>query len=1737
MLPLIKIRGKYFLRHKCVLCWSYLFIPILILIFIIIASLTKGITFRRVNYYDKLTDTFARNRSFFYNQSNLEKKYEHIKSILPQTAFVVNNEQDKVYLKEFIKNETNININCYSKMEEIANDSIIIIITLIYKEGKYTFKLLQNNNYNYYERIHENDSYTYYLENPIMDIYYNSQEEAIDLFEISNFYPNYYHYYYLEILSSKFYLYERFVDFQSLLAKYLIIKEKKTFLNKNMKMYYGFNSYPSYTDFTPRYNYEGIIGIIFSAIISFELSMSTYFFNVRMIDEKEKKLTGFLERQGVSKKLYFFSWFFSYFIMMVFSLFVFFLFTLIFLISYHLLFFIDMLFFSLSLFSVSYFFYTCIKSVKAGSIAIKFYNFSSPIIGVAIAYLPTSKLSKIIFSFIPQINVFFCTNAVFQLQTFQNLSWDKLWLKSKKISFMESIIMYLVDIIFYFGLSIFIQSYKDSGLDFISFIKSFFMKVSRKIVQLPLNEENSDENILKYETHHQELSPINQQKKQNNQCLKIVNVTKKFELLKAVNNFNGEIYSDEIFCLLGHNGAGKTTLINMISGIMDPNEGDIFYNGTSLVTNKSYLYENIGLCQQEDIYFEYLTVKEHLEYMCEIKGSRSNKFEIEEFIRNIELEDKKNSLCKTLSGGQKRKLCVALALIGNSQIILLDEPTSGMDVIAKKSLWQFLKSYKKNKIIVLTTHSLDEAEYLGDRIGIMSDGHFLCSGTSSYLKSNYPCGFNINLIINSEIFNEQIKNTLFEKIKSYEPEAEIRVASKGVFSINIQSNSKYINEIFEYIEQSKLQFGIDDYTVSSTSLEDVFLKINNKSNLSDMKYNIKDINSLSDNIVLMTGISSQLFSQIKRGLFPLWRNKTLYFIELLSSLGIVYIFIFFFSNLILNIQKQKINLIEILQENRNYIYEFKNGYLKNSDIYESSSFITLKNIENEPRNISLFIEDVYQKSFANIAKGSISIKTINENLLEVYNTEIMTDSLAYLYTNTMFIVSAFLKNEYGIEASIFTEIEHNRTFYYKKDIDALTIVILVIVCLVCGFGYIIYLGGIANEKIKERIKNIKHLLYLSGNNLWSYWIGFFIVDFIKLFIFSLLLVLPIFYINNSAQYFLLNMIGICISYIVFIYVISFLCSKEDSGTKFIFILLFVFILIILLFTFIIALLGNRKSQNNYSDYSSNLLINKYNFTPFDFTPITSMLLSFARLLISYYNNNELYSYSSFYTPKVYLFTSYLVQLYNFIFYSLLLLFHESGYLGRIIHFFKVKLFLSNDNYIFSEEKMSEDFVNSNNNFNNPLLDNPRINNSNSLIEESYNINQTTQNQNEISNNNFPINNNNYTSLPVANDNFNKLNDPSKNPYIIKEVNKITNRDDLTTKIIGLYKTFWFCCRKNVRAINNLYLGLEPNEKFGLLGFNGSGKTTTFKAITNEILYDRGSISLFGHNNRTQFNDIRSIIGYCPQENPLFDFMKVKEMIKFYSELKTSYESVESICAKFGLSKYMNTYTVNLSGGNKRKLIFAIALMNKPRLLLLDEPSTGVDPESRRIMWRNINELSSSGHKYNMILTTHSMEEAEILCDRVSWLKSGNFICIGNPEQLKLEYSSGYKLHIKFDDSNINSLDITSSISNEDVKESFNSISGLVEGFDKYSNYILNNAKMDFYLKNLIEVINKIKPYTKKIILNEIGQDFSFEFTITIIPEQKKYLFTNILNIKNINKTISEMIISMESLENILTSFK
>ena len=668
----------------------------------------------------------------------------------------------------------------------------------------------------------------------------------------------------------------------------------------------------------------------------------------------------------------------------------------------------------------------------------------------------------------------------------------------------------------------------------------------------------------------------------------------------------------------------------------------------------------------------------------------------------------------------------------------------------------------------------------------MSDGHFLCSGTSSFLKSKYPCGFNINLLINSSIFNEDYKQQFYNGILEYEPNAEIKVASKGIFSINIQSNNQFIPQIFHYIEDNKAKYGIEDYTVSSTSLEDVFLKINNKANLNDIKYSKKEENNdepFKYAIPTSSGFCQQLYSQILRNLFPFYRNKTLFFFELLSGLGFVYIFIFFFKDLILNITTTKLDFQNVLSENKVYIYGENEKFLKNSNVYSLfNKHISFSKIKKEFEDPIAFMDETYNKAYAHIAKGCLFIKK-NENSkkYDVYNSEVDNSKNGYLYANTMLFFSAFLKEEYNIEATIFPEIIYKAISGDAETENAVSAIfdlfVLIIVCLIALFGFVIFLGGLMFEKIKEKRTNIKHLLYLSGGNTWSYWIGFYIVDYLKLLIFNILLIAPIYTCSGAATYFGLDMLSISISSLSFIYFISFFCSKDDDGAKILFLIVFGFLIVV-----IVLAIGLGDSIFKYiSSFTKT-------YTPniFDLTPVTSMGLSFIRIIISYSLNkidDEDQSDSDFGTPKEYLYTSYIAQILNFIIFTLLLIFAETGLLYRLIHCIELKIF-GNKEYVFGKIEASEEFE-SNYNMSSPLLQNQ--NRENIQIQMHSNIINTNQNLIHNIDNNPPS--------PLINKNPSNITNPLDNPYVQKEISKLKGGKDYTTRIEGLKKTFFLAVVK------------------------------------------------------------------------------------------------------------------------------------------------------------------------------------------------------------------------------------------------------------------------------------------------------------------------------------------------------
>lgn len=220
-------------------------------------------------------------------------------------------------------------------------------------------------------------------------------------------------------------------------------------------------------------------------------------------------------------------------------------------------------------------------------------------------------------------------------------------------------------------------------------------------------------------------------------AIKTENLTKKYKDVTAVDGLNLTVKQGELFALLGVNAAGKTTTAKMLTCLTKPTDGDAFLNGYSIKTQPSDVKAIVGYSPQETAVAPNLSVKENLELMCSVHGfgKEKRKAKTEQLANQFDLKKLFSKKAGKLSGGWQRKLSLAMALISEPQILFLDEPTLGLDVISRSELWDMIRALKGKTTIVLTTHYMEEAEALSDRIGIMKDGKFLALGTAQELKA------------------------------------------------------------------------------------------------------------------------------------------------------------------------------------------------------------------------------------------------------------------------------------------------------------------------------------------------------------------------------------------------------------------------------------------------------------------------------------------------------------------------------------------------------------------------------------------------------------------------------------------------------------------------------------------------------------------------------------------------------------------------------------------------------------------------------------------------------------------------------------------------------------------------------------------------------------------------------------------------------------------------------------------
>jgi ATP-binding cassette, subfamily A (ABC1), member 3 len=250
----------------------------------------------------------------------------------------------------------------------------------------------------------------------------------------------------------------------------------------------------------------------------------------------------------------------------------------------------------------------------------------------------------------------------------------------------------------------------------------------------------------------------------------------------------------------------------MLTGLIPPDGGTATIEGRDIIHEMPEIRKNLGVCPQHDILFPLLTVEEHLSLFAAFKGTPKAliKEEVENMIQSVGLTEKRKDYSRVLSGGQKRKLSVAIAFIGGSRIVFLDEPTSGMDPYSRRFTWNVIRQHREGRVVVLTTHFMDEADLLGDRIAIMGDGQLQCCGSSLFLKRAFGVGYNMTIEKKDHTtFNSA---TMTDIVMSRIPTATLLtdVGTELTFQLPLTSSDEFQN-LFEHIDNNEASLGVQSY--------------------------------------------------------------------------------------------------------------------------------------------------------------------------------------------------------------------------------------------------------------------------------------------------------------------------------------------------------------------------------------------------------------------------------------------------------------------------------------------------------------------------------------------------------------------------------------------------------------------------------------------------------------------------------------------------------------------------------------------------------------------------------------------------------------------------------------------------------------------------------------------------------------------------------------------------------------
>ncbi|XP_050473146.1 cholesterol transporter ABCA5-like isoform X3 [Bombus huntii] len=591
-------------------------------------------------------------------------------------------------------------------------------------------------------------------------------------------------------------------------------------------------------------NWMLALRVVIPLFMVLSLSQFVTYLLILIVGEKEKKIKEGMKIMGLKDSIFWLSWFiiYSVFVLLLSAVAVILLFTLqMFQHTHFLPIFLLVVLYSFSIimfaFMITPFFDTSRTAGVLGNFAV---TIMSLMYFIQVFVNDSSSVPFWLVSLLSPTGVALAMDKalVLDLQG-EGVNFDNLW-SGPGIPFGGSLIMMTLDIILYACLAYYFDcvipsEYGTKRTPWFCFTPEFWCqrKAPRSYLQVPSSNGESNSFIPGEETNR-DVEPVVREMK-GREAIRIVDLYKSYQKcrkpeIKAVNGINLTIYEGQITAILGHNGAGKTSLFNILTGLTAPTAGTALIFGYDVrdSNDMQMIRSMTGVCPQHDILFDLLTPREHLEFFAAVRGIPKSmiEHEVKKTLKDIDLTEKANTFAKYLSGGQKRKLSVGIAIIGDPKIIILDEPTAGVDPYSRRQMWSFLQSRRHGKVILLTTHFMDEADILADRKAVISKGKLRCCGSSLFLKNKFGIGYHLTLVLEGNAREHAITRLVTCHVsKAEKARRHGRELSFILPHNSVENFAPLFSAIEHEIKTRSSRLGISSYGVSMTTLEEVFLHL------------------------------------------------------------------------------------------------------------------------------------------------------------------------------------------------------------------------------------------------------------------------------------------------------------------------------------------------------------------------------------------------------------------------------------------------------------------------------------------------------------------------------------------------------------------------------------------------------------------------------------------------------------------------------------------------------------------------------------------------------------------------------------------------------------------------------------------------------------------------------------------------------------------------------------------------